>query len=39
MEPAQGAQSYSFIIMMALIFGVFYFIVIMPAKKQQKIAY
>lgn len=32
----QGASNYSFLIMMALIFGVFYFIVIMPAKKQQK---
>lgn len=36
MEAGAGGGPLSMIMMFALIFGVFYFLVIMPAKKQQK---
>ena len=36
MESGAGGGPLSMVMMFALIFGVFYFLVIMPAKKQQK---
>ena len=36
MEAGAGGGPLSMVMMFALIFGVFYFLVIMPAKKQQK---
>jgi preprotein translocase subunit YajC len=36
MEGAAGGGPLSMVMMFALIFGVFYFLVIMPAKKQQR---
>jgi preprotein translocase subunit YajC len=36
MQTGAGGSPLSMIMMFALIFGVFYFLVIMPAKKQQK---